>query len=187
MTPARNSDRRYGGIAIVLHWAMALLLIVLVVIGLYMTRLPDVGFNQTKVWLIIGHKELGMLALGLASVRFAWRFGNELPALVGAMPQWQQVAARFVHLCFYALMFALPVSGWLMSSAAGFPVPFFGLFQFPDLIGYNEHHYEVLLALHKALGYAIIPFIVVHAGAAVRHHFISRDDTLRKMLPARQS
>lgn len=185
LAPARNSDRRYGAIAIALHWTMALLLVALIAIGLYMTRMPDVGFNQTKVWLIIYHKELGMLALGLAAVRFAWRFGNELPALAGGMPQWQQVAARFVHLCFYALMFALPVSGWLMSSAAGFPVPFFGLFYFPDLIGYNEHRYEQLLAFHKALGYAIIPFILVHAGAALRHHFTSRDDTLRKMLPVR--
>ena len=187
MTPARNTSRRYGTIAMLLHWAMALLLVALVLLGLYMTRLPDVGFNQTKVWLIIYHKELGMLALGLVAVRFAWRFGNELPVLVGAMPEWQQVAARFVHLCFYALMFALPVSGWLMSSAAGFPVPFFGLFYWPDLIGYSEHHYALLLALHKALGYAIIPFIAVHAGAALRHHFISRDDTLRKMLPAQPS
>jgi cytochrome b561 len=187
MVPARNSDRRYGAIAMALHWAMALLLIVLVVMGLYMTRLPDVGFDRTKVWLIIYHKELGIAALGLAAARLAWRFGNELPSLVGGMPEWQQVAARFVHLCFYALMFALPISGWLMSSAAGFPVPFFGLFYLPDLIGYNEHHFQVLLAVHKALGYAMVPFILVHTGAALHHHFVSRDETLRRMLPAQPS
>jgi cytochrome b561 len=79
------------------------------------------------------------------------------------------------------------MSGWLMSSAAGFPVPFFGLFYLPDLIDYNEHHFQVLLQVHKLLGYALIPFICVHAGAALRHHFVSRDDTLRKMLPAQPS
>src|SRR6266446_1846532 len=148
-TPARNSMRRYGGVAIALH----------------MTRLPDVGYDQVKIRLIIYHKELGIVALWLAMMRFAWRFGNELPALVRGMPEWQMVAARFVHLCFYALMFALPMTGWLMSSAAGFPVPFFGLFYLPDLIDYNEHHFQVLLQVHKWLGYALIPFICVHAGA----------------------
>ncbi len=186
-TPARNSMRRYGGVAIALHWTMAILLIVLVAMGLYMTRLPDVGFDQVKIRLIIYHKELGIVALWLAMMRFAWRFGNELPSLVRGMPEWQMVAARFVHLCFYALMFALPMTGWLMSSAAGFPVPFFGLFYLPDLIGYNEHHFQVLLQVHHWLAYALIPFICVHVGAALRHHFVSRDDTLRKMLPAQPS
>ncbi len=163
--------RRYGGVAIALHWTMAILLIALVAMGLYMTRLPDVGYDQVKIRLIIYHKELGIV----------------LPALVRGMPEWQMVAARFVHLCFYALMFALPMTGWLMSSAAGFPVPFFGLFYLPDLIDYNERHFQVLLQVHKWLGYALIPFICVHAGAALRHHFVSRDDTLRKMLPAQPS
>ncbi len=186
-TPARNSMRRYGGVAIALHWTMAILLVALVATGLYMTRLPDVGYDQVKIRLLIYHKELGIVALWLAMMRFAWRFGNELPALVRGMPEWQMVAARFVHLCFYALMFALPMTGWLMSSAAGFPVPFFGLFYLPDLIDYNEHHFQVLLQVHKWLAYALIPFICVHAGAALRHHFVSRDDTLRKMLPAQPS
>ncbi len=187
MTPVHNDARRYGTVAIVLHWTMALLLIALVVLGLYMVWLPDVGFDQEKIRLIIYHKELGIVALGLAMLRFAWRFGSELPSLVRGMPEWQRVAARFVHLCFYALMFALPMTGWLMSSAAGFPVPFFGLFYLPDLIGYNEHHFEVLRRAHHWLGYALVPFICVHVGAALRHHFTSRDDTLRKMLPARTS
>jgi len=179
--------RRYGGVAIALHWAMAILIVALVALGLYMTWLPDVGYDQVKIRLILFHKELGIAVLWLAMMRFAWRFGNHLPALVGGMPEWQMVAARFVHLCFYALMFALPITGWLMSSAAGFPVPFFGLFYLPDLIGYNEHHFQVLLQVHKWLGYTLIPFICVHSGAALSHHFVSRDDTLRKMLPSQPS
>src|SRR5258706_6102271 len=158
-TTARNSMRRYGGVAMALHWTMAALLIVLVAIGLYMTRLPDVGYDQVKVHLIIYHKELGIVALWLAMMRFAWRFGNELPSLVRGMPEWQMVAARFVHLCFYALMFALPMTGWLMSSAAGFPVPFFGLFDLPDLIGFNDHHFPALLQVHKWPTHSLIPVI----------------------------
>src|SRR5260370_9257053 len=110
-TPARNSMRRYGGVAIALHWTMAILLVALVATGLYMTRLPDVGYDQVKIRLLIYHKELGIVALWLAMMRFAWRFGNELPALVRGMPEWQLVAPRFVPLFFYALMFPLPMPG----------------------------------------------------------------------------
>src|SRR5689334_12551308 len=122
MAAMDNTSKRYGAVAMALHWTMALLLIGLVVLGLYMTSLPDVGFDKRKILLILYHKQLGMLALALAALRFAWRFGSILPALTKEIPEWQQVAARFVHLCFYALMFALPLSGWLMSSASGIPV-----------------------------------------------------------------
>jgi len=180
---ADNTIRRYGAIAILLHWAMALLLVGLVAMGLYMTRLPDAGFDKTKILLIMYHKEFGILALGLVGVRWGWRFGNVKPGLVD-MPEWQKVAARFVHLCFYAFMIALPLSGWLMSSAAGFPVSFFGLFFLPDLVDYNERQFQFFLALHRFLGWALIPLIAVHVGAALAHHFIHRDESLRKMLPA---
>src|SRR5258708_30775277 len=85
-TPARNSMRRYGGVAIALHWTMAILLIVLVAMGLYMTRLPDVGYDQVKIRLIIYHKELGIVALWLPMMRFPWPFRNEPPALARRMP-----------------------------------------------------------------------------------------------------
>ena len=183
MVPMDNSERRYGGVAMGLHWTMALLLVALVALGLYMTRLPDVGFDKKKILLILYHKELGIVALGLAAIRFAWRFGSILPQLTRDMPEWQRVAARFVHLCFYGLMFALPISGWLMSSASGIPVSFFGLFYLPDLIPYNETRFHQLIAIHHWLGYALIPFICVHAGAALHHHFVRRDETLEKMLP----
>ncbi len=182
MTTLRNTEQRYGTVAIALHWLMALLLIALIVLGLYMSRLPDVGFDKNKILLVLYHKEYGMLALGLAVVRLAWRVGNVLPALVEELPDWQQVAARFVHLCFYGFMFALPISGWLMSSAAGIPVYVFGV-RLPDLIAHNEYRFQQLIEIHKWLGYALIGFIVLHAGAALRHHFLSRDNTLKKMLP----
>lgn len=187
MVAMDNSERHYGAVAMILHWAMAVLIVALVVLGVYMTRLPDVGFDRKKILLIIYHKELGILALGLAALRFAWRFGSILPGLTRDMPEWQKVAARFVHLCFYALMFALPISGWLMSSAAGFPVSFFGLFYLPDLIAYNDTRFNQLIAIHKWLGYALVPFICVHAGAALHHHFVKRDGTLEKMLPERKA
>jgi len=93
------------------------------------------------------------------------------------------VAARFVHLSFYALLLALPVSGCLMSSAAGVPVSFLGLFRLPDFVHRDENLFRQLIEIHKVLGYALILSIGVHAGAALRHHFVSKDDTLRRMLP----
>ena len=180
----RNTDRHYGTVAMALHWIMALLLVGLIGLGLYMTGLPDVGFDKRKIQLILLHKEYGMLALVLALLRLAWRVGNVLPALVAQLPDWQKVVARFVHLCFYGLMFALPISGWLMSSASGIPVYFFG-FRLPDFIAHNEYRFQLLIDVHMWLSYALIGLIVVHAGAALRHHFLSRDNTLRKMLPGR--
>jgi cytochrome b561 len=179
-----NTETSYGIVAVALHWFMAVILIGLVAVGLYMVALPDVGFDTTKIWLILYHKEFGILVLVLATLRLVWRVINALPRLVEHLPEWQKVVARFVHLCFYALMFALPITGWLMSSAAGFPVSFFGLFYLPDLIPYDDYLFQRFIVIHKWLGYALIPLIVIHAGAALRHHFVFRDDTLRKMLPA---
>ena len=178
-----NSDQRYGLVAIVLHWLMALLLITLLVLGLYMVELPDAGYDTRKIELILYHKELGIAAALLVALRLAWRIGNVLPALVARLPEWQKVTARFVHLSFYALMLALPITGWLMSSAAGIPVSFFGWFYLPDLISHNELLFRAFIRIHQWLAYALIACLLVHAGAALTHHLLFKDDTLRKMLP----
>jgi cytochrome b561 len=184
-----NTDvpSRYGAIAIALHWLMAIVLILLVVLGLYMVSLPDVGFDTRKIALILYHKQLGIFALTLAVLRLAWRVGHALPALVETLPEWQKVIARFVHLCLYGLMFALPVTGWLMSSAAGFPVSFLGLFELPDFVSPNEYLFRAYVQAHKWLGYALIGLTLVHVGAALGHHFLIKDETLQKMLPRANS
>ena len=148
-----------------------------------MVRLPDAGFDTLKIGLILYHKALGLLALALASLRLAWRVTNVLPRLVEKLPDWQKVTARFVHLSFYALMFALPITGWLMSSAGGFRISVLGLF-LPTFIGQDDYLFQVFAIVHKWLGYTLAALIVLHAGAALRHHFLKKDDTLRKMLPA---
>jgi len=183
MLPIENTEDRYGAVAIVLHWSMALLIIGLAVLGLYMVTLPDVGFSTTKITLILYHKQFGMLALILFALRLSWRVTQVLPKLAEHMPEWQMIAARFVHLCFYGLMFALPMTGWLMSSAAGIPVSFFGLFTLPDFIHRNDDLFARFIGIHKWLGYALILLLTVHLGAALRHHFALKDDTLRRMLP----
>ena len=182
MTHLANTKHHYGLVAIALHWLMAALLVALVTMGLYMVSLPDAGFDKKKIELILFHKELGILALTLAAARLAWRLTNLLPALVKTIPDWQKVVARFVHLCFYGLMIALPITGWLMSSAAGIPVSFLGVFDMPDLIPRNDEVFRTFISIHKWLGYALIACFLMHAGAALWHHFIVKDETLRKIM-----
>lgn len=183
MIRMRNTEERYGAIAILLHWTMAILVIGLAALGLYMVALPDVGFNTSKITLIVSHKEVGLSVLVLLAARLAWRAAQALPRLAPLVPDWQKITARFVHLSFYALMFALPMTGWLMSSAAGIPVSFFGLFTLPDYLRPDDYLFRRFIEIHKWLGYVLIVCIFVHAGAALRHHFVFKDDTLRKMLP----
>jgi cytochrome b561 len=178
-----NSAQRYGLAAVLLHWGMALVLLALAGSGLYMVALPDVGYDQVKITLILVHKSVGMIALGLVIARIAWRAVNPLPELAGVLPAWQQLAARVVHLCFYALMVLLPLTGWLMSSAGGYPVPVFSWFNLPDLVGQDPRLFEALIVLHRWLADALLALAALHAGAALDHHFRRRDDTLSRMLP----
>src|ERR1700682_3375556 len=98
MTPIENTTDRYGAIAILFHWSMAFLVVGLAALGLYMVTLPDAGFNTRKVTLVLCHKEFGVVVLVLLAMRWAWRVTHILPRLVEQLPDWQQIAARFVHL-----------------------------------------------------------------------------------------
>ena len=180
MKPLDNSPERYGTVAVAFHWLVAALLAGLVALGLYMVSLPDAGYDKRKIVLILYHKEFGVLVLLLALARFAWRLRGPMPRLEPA-PAWQKIAARFVHLWLYALMIVLPLTGWIMSSATSLPVSFFGLGFLPDLVPHDEYLFRAFRILHKWLAYGLIAVVAVHAGAALWHHFVARDATLRKM------
>ena len=182
MLQLANTDRDYGGLAIALHWLIAVLITALVVVGIYMVGLPDTGFDTKKITLILVHKEIGVLVLVLATIRLVWRQLNPLPALAKTVPEWQRVAAAFVHLWLYALMLAQPVTGWLMSSAFGIPVDFLGLFTLPDLVQHDDELFARLRRMHDWLGLAMGALICLHVAAGFWHHFMLRDETLRKML-----
>lgn len=173
----KNSTSRYGKIAIILHWIMALLLICLVILGLYMVELP-IGLEKLKMygW----HKEYGILALMLVIVRFTWRLTNKTPYL--NIPLLEKIAARTVHWLFYVFMFALPITGWLVTSAAGLPVSFFGLFVLPNLVPSDSQSLALYEEIHEWLGYGLIATFFLHTAAALKHHFINKDDILKRML-----
>lgn len=173
----KNSDSHFGMVAIILHWVMAVLLIGLLALGLYMVRLP---INLEKLKLYGWHKEYGFLALFLVIVRLLWRLTNKTPIL--SLPLLEKIAARTVHWTFYGLMIAIPITGWLITSAAGLPASFFGLFILPNLIAPDTNLLKLFKETHEWLGYGLIATICLHAAAALKHHFINKDDILRRML-----
>lgn len=173
----KNTATRYGVITIFIHWLMAVLIVGLLVLGLYMTLLP---INHTKLILYGWHKEYGLLALGIALLRFTWRLINLNPRL--SLSLLEKIAARTVHWAFYIFMFAMPISGWLITSAAGLPTSFFGIFILPDFISASEESRVLFEKIHQWLGYGLIITIVLHSCAALKHHFINKDDILKRML-----
>lgn len=174
----RDTLTSYGLISKLFHWGMALLVISLICVGLYMDSMP-LGPEKLKLYGL--HKSFGVLVLMLAVLRIGWRFSAKSPMLLG-MPRWMMLAARSTHASLYALLFLMPLSGWAMSAAAGFPVSFFGLFLLPPLVGPDNEMKHIYAEAHEYMAYLLILIIVVHASAALWHHFVRRDDTLRRML-----
>lgn len=174
----KNSEQRFGWMAMGLHWLMALLIIGMLSLGIYMVDLP---ISLQKLKLYGWHKEYGFIILALAVFRLYWRLTNINPRL--SLPFLEQIAARLVHFAFYGFLFAMPITGWLLTSATGIPTSFFGLFTIPNLIGPNKELLEWFGWIHQWLAYALIAAIIVHTLAALKHHFYDKDDILRRMLP----
>ena len=174
----RNSKERWGQVSIALHWLTALLVIGLAVVGLVMTELPN---SALKVQIYALHKSFGLTVLALAALRLLWRAIAGTPDEVPA-PRLQQLAAKSVHWALYALLFALPLSGWLFNSAAGFPLKWFGLVALPKLFtGYNPELKHLAHELHETGFYLLALLLLAHAGAALYHHYVKKDDTLNRM------
>ena len=171
---------RYTGTAKSLHWLMAILLFGLLALGFYMHDLP---LSPEKLKLYSWHKWAGVTAFLLVLVRLAWRVTHLPPALPASMPRIMQLAAHAGHFALYALMIAIPLSGWLMSSAKGFQTVWFGVLPIPDLLDKNKELGDLLAIVHKGLNLLFVAVLAGHIGAALKHHFIDRDDILTRMLP----
>lgn len=173
----KNTKTHFGVIAIAFHWIMAVVIMGMLALGLYMVTLPS-GLEKLKLygW----HKEYGVIVLLLALLRFFWRIRNITPHL--SLPRFELVTARLVHWAFYGLMIAMPLSGWMMSSAAGRTVSFFGLFNLPALVNANENLAGLAHAAHQWFGYTLVAMILLHTAAALKHHFYDKDDILRRMI-----
>lgn len=165
-----------------LHWLMALLLIGLLALGFYMQDLP---LSPEKLQLYAWHKWAGVSAFLLVLLRLSWRLAHTPPPLPASMPRTMQLAAHAGHLLLYGLMIVIPLSGWLMSSAKGFQTVWFGVLPIPDLIGKDKATGELLALVHKSLNLLFVAAILGHVAAALKHHFIDKDDVMTRMLPRR--
>lgn len=174
----RNDAERYGLIAILLHWTMAVLIFGQFFLGRYM-----VGLEYTHPWYEKApdlHRSLGVLIAALLAVRWIWREINPLPAIEGR--PWERRAALWVHRSFYVLMAATVISGYLISTADGQGVSVFGWFEIPAVFYGGEQQEDIAGEFHKVAAYALFFLALLHALAALKHHFIDGDATLRRML-----
>ena len=176
MTPST----RYTRTAIALHWLAAILIFAAFPLGLTMSDLP---LSPLKLKLISYHKWLGVTIFLLAAARLAWRAAHTPPPPPDAMSAWQRRAASGLHHLLYLLLFAIPLSGWLMSSAKGFQTVYFGVLPLPDLIGKDKALGDALQEVHEMLNYGLLALVSAHVAAALKHQFIDRDGILARMLP----
>lgn len=178
--PLRNSAAKYGSIAQLFHWTIVVLVVTQFVLAQRADALPrGVALLQTLAL----HKSIGITIFALAVLRLLWRWVNPVPPMPASSPRWQHLAARISHVALYALLLLMPLFGWLMSSARNFPVSWFGMATLPDLIGPSEEAYDFFHEGHELLAKVLFVLALLHIAAALKHHFIDRDDVLLRMLP----
>jgi cytochrome b561 len=178
--PNRISPPRYSAVAQIFHWLIAALIVTQFVLAKMQEHLP-IGIH--KLALLARHKSVGMTVLMLAVLRLLWRLRNPPPELPPGMTPLERALARGTHLAFYVLLFAMPITGWLMSSAKNYSVSWFGMFTWPNLIGKNEAQFDFLRSTHHLLSDALFVIAVLHILAALKHHCWNKDDVLLRMLP----
>lgn len=173
-------SNHYTRTAITLHWAIALLIFAAFPLGVYMHELP---LSPDKLRLYSYHKWIGVSIFLLAALRLAWRAGHRPPPLPDSMPHWERAAANAVHHLLYVLIFAVPLSGWLMSSAKGVQTVWFGVLPLPDLVAKDRELGDLLKEVHEVLNFVLLGAVLAHIGAALKHQFIERDAILARMIP----
>ncbi len=173
-----NTTNEFGIVSKTLHWLVAILIIGAWIVGDYMVDLPDK--NTIKFKLFDLHKSVGMAVFMLVIIRLSWRLYDGAPKFLDKN-RILEVAANTVHYLLYAFMFIQPLSGWAMSSAAGYNPTFFGLFAFPGLVAKNPSMVETYVYIHNTAAMMLLVLFILHVAGALVHHFIFKDNTLRRM------
>ena len=177
--PFRNTPEQYGAVTKSFHWLMAVMVLTMLAVGLYMTGAP----LAQKFTLYNLHKSTGICVLALVLLRILWHIFTGRPKLVKSLKPVEKAAAHVAHVLLYYFMFAMPMSGWAMSSAYGRSVEVFGLFTLPDFTAPDPETAKGLAQIHGTLAWCLIATIVLHVCGALKHHLIDKDTTLRRMLP----
>lgn len=177
-----NSKERFGAVSQVFHWGMFFLFVSLYVLAEMMEDAPK-GPERRALYDL--HKSIGISVLFVVFLRLSWRLGNPVPESTGAVSKWIEKAASASHFLLYAVMFLMPVSGYVMSVSGGHDVGWLGLFKLPSLLGKNEGLHELTEEFHGVMAAVILVLVATHLLAALWHHFIVKDNVFRRMLPIR--
>ena len=176
----KNTLSRFGLCSKLLHWLIAILILGLIWLGWYMVDLTyyDKWYNASLHY----HKSLGILALALAIAKLGWYVYTPAPGPLADLQPWEKTGARLMHYLLWGMMLLIPVSGYLISTSAGKPIQLFNWFAIPAIVDVDEELRELAIDVHFYLAYTTLFLAAGHAGAALKHHFINRDDTLKRML-----
>ncbi len=179
-----NTKERWGAVTQAFHWLVVLAVITQLLVGLaFASRPPDA---ESRAELFPVHTTLGLTILLLMIARLVWRLSNPVPTLEGKLKPWQQKLAHGTHWLLYLLLIGLPIGGYLLVSASGHDIPFFGI-TLPAAIGANDGLKVVIATMHVTGALLLVLLITLHVGGAVRHALILRDGVLRRMTPFRRS
>ena len=177
--PMIQTRSRYSAVSMALHWVVAALVIGQV---LLISAADQEGPNRA-LW-IATHKANGISILLLTLLRLGWRLKHPAIPLPATTPRWQRLAARTTHILFYVVLVAMPLTGWLASSAAGRGFEWYGLFNWPLLpVGGGRETAGLMMAIHGAVVKSLYILIALHIAGALKHYFIDRDNVLQRMLP----
>jgi len=175
-----NSDDRWGAVSQGFHWLIVILIVVMAYLGLTMVDLPN---TPHKIAVYTLHKSIGISILALVVLRLGWRLYAGRPRELPGIPTWQSRIATTTHALLYLLLFAVPLSGWVVNSSTGFPLHWFNLVNLPPIASKSDALHAVVRPLHEWLFWTLIVLACVHAAAAIYHHLFQRDATLARMLP----
>lgn len=174
----KNSESQYGVVAKGFHWLLFLMLTFSVIAGNLLASMPK---GAEKLEAAGMHKSFGVVLLTLIMLRLVWRLINETPRLPNETTAGEAFIAKAMHWGLYVLMFAQPLSGIMMSQAAGFPVSFFGFFELPVFLDKDPELAKTFLTIHGTVWILLVISVIGHAGAALHHHFIRKDNVLKQM------
>ncbi len=174
----KNTENTYGVVAKGFHWLLFLMLTFSIIAGNFLASMPK---GTEKLQAAGMHKSFGAVLLMLIMLRLLWRLINETPKLPDGTTSVESLMAKGMHWALYALMFAQPLSGIMMSQAAGYPVSFFGLFEFPVFLDKSQSIAEFFRAMHGTVWILLVVAVMGHIGAALHHHFIKKDNVLKQM------
>ena len=182
-----HTNKSYTSTAKLLHWLVAGLVVVQFVLANLAERAEDADDAVGELALFANHRSVGITILVLIIIRLLWRWQNPVPRLPESMPRWQITASRVSHLSLYGILLAMPISGWLMSSAAEASVTWFNLVQLPDTVAPNHELHEFFEEVHKLLAKLLFVIASLHILAALKHGLFDKDGVLQRMLPSSEA